>query len=154
MLGVYGWVTGLQLMRNSHGVIFYKHKSIGMVLFAFSSLQVMALLVRPKKEHKIRKYWNIYHHGIGYMLISLGITNVFIGLNILGAPSWSWHVLICSLVALGAMSLLLEIITWFVLINNKRNESELHARSTISQESHKQPSYGAFGPTEHILRVL
>ncbi|MCO5569910.1 hypothetical protein L7F22_023624 [Adiantum nelumboides] len=154
ILAVSGWATGVQLLRNSHGLIYQKHKNIGMVLFALSTLQVMALLVRPKKENKIRKYWNFYHHSIGYTLISLGIVNVFIGLNILGVAPWMHHALICTLVALGAISALFECITWFIFINGKRKECTLRARFSNSHTPHKQSNKDTFGPTEHILRVV
>ncbi|KAI5069194.1 hypothetical protein GOP47_0015495 [Adiantum capillus-veneris] len=154
ILAVSGWATGVQLLRNSHGLVYKKHKNIGMVLFALSSLQVMALLLRPKKEHKIRKYWNFYHHSVGYALIALGIVNVFIGLNILGAPAWTRHALICSLVALAAISILFECITWVVFVNGKRKECEMRARSANSNAPHKETNKDTFGPTEHILRVV
>eukprot|EP00250_Pteridium_aquilinum_P016487 c23127_g1_i1 orf=294-1541(+) len=149
-LGVSGWVTGLQLEKASHGVFFPTHRNIGMVLFSLATLQVMALLVRPSKEHTLRRYWKVYHHSMGYMVIILGIVNVFIGLSILGGSQWPRHSLICVLVALGAIALLLECITWFAIVHRQRQERIIGA--TIL--AHKQQSNGAFGPTEHILRVL
>ena len=51
-------------------------------------LQVFALFMRPKKEHKYSVYWNAYHHSVGYIVILLGIYNVFRGLS-QHLESWS-----------------------------------------------------------------
>ncbi|KAG6433143.1 hypothetical protein SASPL_104751 [Salvia splendens] len=41
-------------------------------LLAFQGL-VFALLLRPKKNHKIRIYWKVYHEGVGYSVAVVGI---------------------------------------------------------------------------------
>ncbi|KAL0306017.1 UNVERIFIED_CONTAM: cytochrome and DOMON domain-containing protein [Sesamum radiatum] len=68
IIGVAGWATGLRLGSQSAGVQYTSHR-------------VSALLLRPKKEHKYRFYWNIYHHLIGYSVIVLSIINIFKGFN-------------------------------------------------------------------------
>lgn len=47
-------------------------------------LQVMALLARPNKDSKFRKYWNWYHQNVGRILIILAIVNIFYGINLTG----------------------------------------------------------------------
>lgn len=39
-LGVAGWATGLRLGNDSVGIVYRKHRAIGIVLFAIATLQV------------------------------------------------------------------------------------------------------------------
>ncbi|KAK2650410.1 hypothetical protein Ddye_017899 [Dipteronia dyeriana] len=50
--------------------------------------KVFKLFLGPK-DHKYRFYWNIYHHGIGFSILIMGIVNVFKGLDILN-PGKKW----------------------------------------------------------------
>ncbi|CAN4111703.1 unnamed protein product [Withania somnifera] len=123
VIGVAGWATGLKLGSESKGITYDVHRNIGITLFCLATLQVFALLLRPKKDHKYRFYWNIYHHGVGYTMLILGLINVFKGLDIL-APATKWRsAYIGILVLLGAIALLLEVITWIVVLRRKSNKS-------------------------------
>nr|GEX61685.1 cytochrome b561 and DOMON domain-containing protein At3g25290-like [Tanacetum cinerariifolium] len=120
-IGVAGWGTGLKLGSESKGITFSTHRNIGITLFCLATVQVFALFLRPNKDHKFRFYWNIYHHGIGYSILVLGILNVFKGLDIL-SPESKWrsaYIIVIS--TLGAIALLLEIITWIVTLKRKSN---------------------------------
>nr|XP_043621547.1 cytochrome b561 and DOMON domain-containing protein At3g25290 [Erigeron canadensis] len=122
-IGVAGWATGLKLGSESKGITFNTHRNIGIALFCLATVQVFALFLRPNKDHKLRFYWNIYHHGIGYAILVLGILNVFKGLDIL-SPESKWrsaYIIVIS--TLGAIALLLEIITWIVIFKRKSNKS-------------------------------
>jgi hypothetical protein len=44
--------------------------------------QVLAILARPDKTSKVRRFWNWYHHNIGRAAILLAMGNVFLGLSI------------------------------------------------------------------------
>ncbi|KAL7243017.1 hypothetical protein ACSBR1_015429 [Camellia fascicularis] len=82
---------------------------------------VFALFLRPKKEHKYRSYWNIYHHLIGYAIIILGIMNIFRGFNILN-PEEKWErAYIIFLVTLAAIAAFLEVYTWIVVVKRKKS---------------------------------
>ncbi|CAL5380621.1 unnamed protein product [Camellia sinensis] len=86
-------------------------------------LVVFALLLRPRKDHKFRFYWNIYHHSMGYAIVILGIINVFKGLDIL-LPAKKWrsaYIIVIS--GLGIIAILLEAITWVVVLRRKSNKS-------------------------------
>ncbi|MFS7921862.1 putative cytochrome b561 and DOMON domain-containing protein [Helianthus anomalus] len=123
-VGVAGWGTGLKLGSDSEGIKYTTHRNIGITLFAFGTLQVFALLLRPKPDNKYRIYWNIYHAGIGYATISLGITNVFKGLDILD-PEKKWkHAYIGVLISLAAIAALLEAFTWFIVLKRKKEEKQ------------------------------
>ncbi|KAL2246175.1 cytochrome b561 and DOMON domain-containing protein At5g35735-like [Sesamum indicum] len=120
IVGVAGWGTGLKLGSDSPGVERTTHRNIGITLFALGTLQVFALLLRPKPDHKYRFYWNIYHHAIGYAVISLSIANIFEGFDILD-PEKKWkQAYIGVLIFLGVNALLLEAFTWFVVLKRKR----------------------------------
>lgn len=128
VIGVAGWGTGLKLGSQSPGIVYHSHRIIGITLFCFATLQVFALLMRPKKEHKYRIYWNIYHHSIGYAVIILSIINIFKGLDILD-PKRKWKdTYIGILVALAVIAVILEVFTWIVVLKRKNN-SEKHGHN-------------------------
>ncbi|KAL6978876.1 hypothetical protein U1Q18_020544 [Sarracenia purpurea var. burkii] len=121
VIGVAGWGTGLKLGSESKGIQYTGHRNIGIALFSLATVQVFAFLLRPKNDHKLRFYWNIYHHGIGYAILILGIINVFKGLDIL-VPEKKWksaYIIVISI--LGGIALLLEAITWVVVLRRKKS---------------------------------
>lgn len=124
VIGVSGFGTGLKLGSESPGFTQYRHRNIGITLFVFGTLQVFALLLRPKPNHKYRFYWNIYHHSVGYSTIILSIVNVFKGLDILN-PDQKWkRAYIGILIFLGCVAVVLEALTWFIVLRRKRVESD------------------------------
>ncbi|KAJ6329497.1 hypothetical protein OIU77_011050 [Salix suchowensis] len=68
-VGVAGWATGIKLGSDSPGITYGTHRNLGIIIFFLGTLQVLALLLRPKPEHKYRRYWNIYHHTVGYTTV-------------------------------------------------------------------------------------
>nr|GLL42819.1 cytochrome b561 and DOMON domain-containing protein At3g25290-like [Ipomoea trifida] len=123
VIGVAGWATGLKLGSQSKGVMYSGHRNIGIALFSLATVQMFALLLRPKKDHKYRFYWNIYHYGVGYSILVLGIINVFKGLDIL-SPAKKWKsAYIVVLVVLGVVALLLEVVTWTVVLRRRSSKS-------------------------------
>ncbi|KAI6704652.1 hypothetical protein NL676_007614 [Syzygium grande] len=122
IVGVAGWATGLKLGSESPGITYTAHRTIGIVLFCLGTLQVFALLLRPKKDHKYRFYWNIYHHFMGYMVIVLSIVNIFKGFDILD-PEKKWKdAYIGVIVALGCVAVVLEAFTWQVVLKRRRSQ--------------------------------
>ncbi|XP_057960775.1 cytochrome b561 and DOMON domain-containing protein At5g47530-like [Malania oleifera] len=114
IIGVAGFATGLKLGSETPGVTYSSHRTIGIILFCLATLQVFALFLRPNKYHKLRFYWNIYHHSVGYTVIILGIVNIFIGLGILDPEGKWWSAYIGVLVTLGITALSLEAYTWYI----------------------------------------
>ncbi|KAG8490655.1 hypothetical protein CXB51_013895 [Gossypium anomalum] len=122
VVGVAGWSTGLKLGSESSGIQYDAHRTIGIVLFCLGTLQVFALLVRPKPDHKYRVYWNIYHHLVGYTVVILSVINIFKGLDIL-EPEKKWkNAYIGVVIALACSGVVLEAYTWFLVLR-KRSES-------------------------------
>lgn len=122
-VGVAGWGTGLKLGSDSVGIKYTTHRNIGITLFCLGTLQVFALLLRPKPDHKYRLYWSIYHHVTGYTVIILSIINVFEGFDALnGQKNWK-KAYIGVIIFLGAIAVLLEAFTWFIVIKRKKTTS-------------------------------
>ncbi|GMH25823.1 hypothetical protein Nepgr_027666 [Nepenthes gracilis] len=122
-IGVAGWATGLKLGSESKGIVYTGHRNLGIALFSLATIQIFALLIRPKKDHKFRVYWNVYHHGIGYAIVILGIINIFKGLSILD-PAKKWkRAYIIALIVMGGLSALLEAITWVVVLRRRSGKS-------------------------------
>lgn len=120
IVGVAGWGTGMKLGSDSVGVEHTTHRNIGIALFALGTLQIFALLLRPKPEHKYRIYWNMYHHAVGYAVIAMSIANIFEGFDILN-PHKKWkNAYIGVIIFLGCAAALLEAFTWFVVLKRKR----------------------------------
>ncbi|KAL9269932.1 Cytochrome b561 and DOMON domain-containing protein [Drosera capensis] len=117
IVGVAGFGTGLNIGTGTY----HTHRDIGIALFSLGTLQVFALLLRPKPDHKYRFHWNIYHHSIGYTVIILSIVNVFKGLDILD-PAKKWKkAYIGILIFLGSVALVLEAVKWLMFLKKKRS---------------------------------
>jgi len=130
IVGVAGWATGLKLGSENGNIQYTTHRNIGITLFCLGTLQVFALLLRPKKDHTYRLYWNIYHHSVGYTVIILSIVNIFKGFDILD-PEDKWkNSYIGVIIALGVIAVLLEAYTWFVVLKRKRSERKVQYNGT------------------------
>lgn len=49
--------------------------------------QVLAVVLRPKTDAKVRKYWNWYHAGVGRLALFLAVINIFLGLTMAKAEN-------------------------------------------------------------------
>lgn len=124
IIGVAGWATGLQLGTQSPGIQHTAHRTIGILLFCLATVQAFALLLRPKRDHKYRLYWNIYHHSFGYSILVLSIVNIFKGFDILN-PDKQWErAYIGIIVGIACLALILEVYTWFVVKKKKSANAE------------------------------
>ncbi|KAM3387912.1 hypothetical protein ACQJBY_010621 [Aegilops geniculata] len=81
LIGIAAVVLGFRL--NGDGLKnIVVHKVIGISILSMACLQVTAVLARPDKTSKVRRFWNWYHHNIGRVAILLAMANVFLGLTI------------------------------------------------------------------------
>ncbi|XP_074583354.1 cytochrome b561 and DOMON domain-containing protein At3g25290-like [Curcuma longa] len=134
VIGVTGWGLGLKLGSESVGITYHKHRDIAVALFSLATVQVFALLMRPNKEHKYRVYWNVYHHSMGYCIITLGVVNIFKGFDIL-APAKKWkHAYAGSIVTLAGIALVLELLTWGVVLRRRSRSSKKPNGYVFSQD--------------------
>lgn len=87
LAGVVGIICGFALTQR---IYITHHKNIGILILVLGCLQVIALVLRPRKESSlIRKYWNYYHHNVGRILLIFALVNSFYGLS-LGREGSSW----------------------------------------------------------------
>ncbi|EYU33657.1 hypothetical protein MIMGU_mgv1a026502mg [Erythranthe guttata] len=130
ILGLSGWALGIWLGNTSKYYSFTCHRSLGIIIFTFTTIQMVALRLKPKSGDEYRSYWNMYHHFLGYALLALISVNIFVGISIIGAGrAWKWAY-IGILGCLGAVALAFEVLTWikFVLsiLDNKQTELSPH----------------------------
>nr|ACG28004.1 membrane protein [Zea mays] len=123
-VGVSGWATGIHLGNLSKGITYSLHRNIGITVFALGTLQIFALFLRPKKDHKYRVYWNAYHHSVGYTVIVLGVVNIFKGMAILDVEQRWKTGYIAAISVLGAVAVALEAVTWGVVLRRRKEESK------------------------------
>ncbi|KAL1211987.1 Cytochrome and DOMON domain-containing protein [Cardamine amara subsp. amara] len=106
LLGLTGIICGLVLENRIKSNKVSKHKGLGITILVMGILQLVALLARPDKQSKYRKYWNWYHHNIGRVMIILAISNIFYGIHLAKAGSawnggYGFTVAVLALTAIG-----------------------------------------------------
>ncbi|MED6218345.1 hypothetical protein PIB30_025920 [Stylosanthes scabra] len=118
LIGTAGWAIGLSLGRSSKYYTFHTHRTFGILIFTFSTIQMLAFRLKPKVSDDYRKYWNMYHHFLGYGLLAIIVINIFKGISMLkGGVGWKYaYIGIISL--LGAITLTFEILTWIRFMFN------------------------------------
>ncbi|OWM81290.1 cytochrome b561 and DOMON domain-containing protein At3g25290-like [Punica granatum] len=124
-VGTAGWAIGLILGTKSPYYIFHVHRWLGIFIFTFTTLQMLALRLKPSVNDEYRKYWNMYHHLLGYALLAVIILNMFHGIAILKPDNavWNW-VYIGILVLLSGVALILEIHTWIKFLNDRNGSKK------------------------------
>lgn len=96
--------------KNLHS--FWSHSSVLGNIDEIFGFQMLAFRLKPKVTDDYRKFWNMYHHFLGYGLLVIIVINIFKGISILkGGEGWRWTY-IGILALLGAIVLALEIVTW------------------------------------------
>ena len=82
--------------------------------------QILSGFLRPKKDAKVRIYWNVFHHVIGFATIIIIIVNIFEGIHVLQPDSKWKKIYIIVIAILAAISLVMEIITWIVWFRRRQ----------------------------------
>ncbi|KAI3786387.1 hypothetical protein L1987_40026 [Smallanthus sonchifolius] len=127
--------TGLKLGSDSTGIKYNTHRNIGIILFAFGTLQVFALLLRPNSDNKYRFYWNIYHRSLRYSVITLSIISVYKGLDIMD-PEMKWkNAYTGIIISLGIIIVGLEALTWFLVLKRKKEGERTDAGTSGSDQA-------------------
>ncbi|KAL9295491.1 Cytochrome b561 and DOMON domain-containing protein [Arabidopsis thaliana] len=141
-----GLGTAIYMARHT-GMRTTLHTVIGLLLFALGFLQILALKARPNKDHKYRKYWNWYHHTVGYIVIVLSIYNIYKGLSIL-QPGSVWKIAYTTIICcIAAFAVVMEILQF------KKRWARLFFKKTKDVEA-DQPtvSVDVIGETEKAER--
>ncbi|KAF3323219.1 auxin-induced in root cultures protein 12-like protein [Carex littledalei] len=132
VLGVAGFALGLKLGSESKGITHYSHRNMAIAVFSLATIQVSALLLRPKPTHKKRMYWNLYHYTVGIVVIALGITNIFEGFDIL-SPDKKWKRLYVLIIcAIFLVAPIFEVCKWTVC-RNRKSESYTKPENQTSE---------------------
>ncbi|KAK4364174.1 hypothetical protein RND71_015532 [Anisodus tanguticus] len=84
ILGLAGVVLGLQL-HNKLQVHIPAHEGIGILVLVLSILQVLAFFLRPDRDSKYRKLWNLYHGWVGRIALFIAAVNMVLGMDYAGA---------------------------------------------------------------------
>ncbi|KAK7382393.1 hypothetical protein VNO80_01244 [Phaseolus coccineus] len=120
LIGIVGFGTGLYIGNHS-GVHHAPHRCVGITLMCLAFTQVLvAVCLRPKKDHKYRIFWNIFHYIVGYATIALAIWNVLKGFDILNARNVWKNSYVGIIISLATIAIILEVITWIWVCNKKR----------------------------------
>ncbi|CAH9137090.1 unnamed protein product [Cuscuta epithymum] len=132
VIGVAGWGTGLKLGSDSKGITFKTHRCIGIILFCLATIQLTALFLRPKKDHKYRPQWKYFHTIVGYTTIALSITNVYKGFDALGRED-NWKKAYTGvIIALGVVAVLLEAFTWYIVLKRREPEDKPNSSNGLA----------------------
>ncbi|TXG46953.1 hypothetical protein EZV62_026247 [Acer yangbiense] len=107
LLGTLGWGIGLWLGNSSKQYTLKTHRILGIFVFTFSTVQMLAVFVYPRIRDEFRRCWEIYHQIMGYALIALIIANIFQGATHQNhAEKWKWvYVGVLAILALIALAL-------------------------------------------------
>ncbi|KAF5474842.1 hypothetical protein F2P56_006702 [Juglans regia] len=125
-LGTIGWGIGICLENTFRLHISKAQRVLSIIVFICTTIQMLAIFWQPKKEAEHRRCWEIYHHFLGYAVIVLIITNIFLGVNDEGqAEKWRWAYGVI-LGVLGLIALALETYRW-IKSNQLRQLIELNS---------------------------
>ncbi|XP_061372876.1 cytochrome b561 and DOMON domain-containing protein At3g61750 [Gastrolobium bilobum] len=83
-------LLGLQLYAEMH-VHIPAHRGIGIFVFVLSILQILAFFLRPNKDSKFRKIWNLYHSWFGRLAVFFAALNIVLGMQAAGAGN-DWKI--------------------------------------------------------------
>ncbi|XP_057765612.1 cytochrome b561 and DOMON domain-containing protein At5g35735-like [Salvia miltiorrhiza] len=158
LLGSIGWAIGLWLGQASQYYTFSTHRILAIIIFTFTTIQMMALRLKPKRTDEYRIYWNMYHHFLGYSLIGLAAVNIFQGIKIIESGPhhhWRWSY-VGALGLLGTLALALELYTWLKFWNywdtcikflTTKQEKNQNTSSLTTKEEKNQNTSAPPGPT-------
>ncbi|KAJ4725137.1 Cytochrome b561 and DOMON domain-containing protein [Melia azedarach] len=136
ILGTIGWIIGLCLGNASKYYIFHTHRIYSIFIFTFTTLQMLALRLRPDKNDEYRKFWDMYHHFLGYALLAVISVNIFNGIDILKSDQ-TWRSAYIGLLGIFAIiTLAFEAYSWFKFLADKQNKK---ATRDSQQLTNQQP---------------
>ncbi|KAL2496051.1 Cytochrome [Forsythia ovata] len=134
ILGSAGWASGRWLGKQSKYYVFTTHGIFATTIFVSTTIQMFALVLKPKRDDLFRKYWNIYHHFVGYAILAIISMNIFKGIAILKPDyTWKWAYIVV-LGILAATALAFEVYTWTIFTISKIQRTKLRKKNEQKQQ--------------------
>ncbi|CAL0307386.1 unnamed protein product [Lupinus luteus] len=155
LIGTAGWIIGLYLGHSTRYFKFHAHRTFGIWIFTLTFIQMLAFRLKPKDTDEYLKYWNMYHHFLGYGVITIIIINIFKGISIIqGGKGWRWSYY-GILIVLGSVIITLDIAAWVRFFlpnlekhkNNKRDNNKTPTSGGVPLKE-PPPPVGAAAPPE------
>lgn len=132
-----GIVTGLGLVKDFPSDKLDAHRGLGFFIFGLAVLQIMALVLRPKVDAKVRRYWNWYHGGVGRLAIFLAVVNVFLGISMAEHTENSFKVAYIAILSIEFLAfIILEVLYW-----RRWNRQHPRGQERLEQMSEDPPAF-------------
>ncbi|GAB4844599.1 hypothetical protein Ancab_037998 [Ancistrocladus abbreviatus] len=90
LIALAGVVVGQALYNQMHADV-AAHKGIGYFALTLSIIQILAFFIRPNKDSKFRRLWDVYHRTFGVITLFFGAVNIVFGIHLGGAGS-EWKI--------------------------------------------------------------
>ena len=94
LLGLVGFGLGFAI-NKSWDTLYTVHRDLGVTITVLATVQVLALLWKPKPGTKLRKIWGPYHMWVGRCTTLLALANIYYGMFGMGeenVETWAWAV--------------------------------------------------------------
>eukprot|EP00271_Cylindrocystis_brebissonii_P006251 TRINITY_DN18961_c0_g1_i1.p1 TRINITY_DN18961_c0_g1~~TRINITY_DN18961_c0_g1_i1.p1 ORF type:complete len:566 (+),score=45.76 TRINITY_DN18961_c0_g1_i1:613-2310(+) len=114
-VGTVGFGLGLSLLsRRIEPDKDFLHLGFGIAIFILASMQIFAIVWRPLLDAPLRPLWNLYHGGVGYVLLILSLVNVYKGFSLLeGEPlEFGENLYNVAIICVGSTAACLEVLLW------------------------------------------
>ncbi|XP_023544277.1 cytochrome b561 and DOMON domain-containing protein At5g47530-like isoform X1 [Cucurbita pepo subsp. pepo] len=114
IMGTVGWGFGVSLI-NSSNRSHVPFLVLGILVILLTAIQICGICVQQKKESGRRGRWEMWHRGMGYVILALIIADIFEGINAQRHPKkWRWTY-VGILLALGVVAAGLEVYRYIKL---------------------------------------
>ncbi|XP_022977905.1 cytochrome b561 and DOMON domain-containing protein At5g47530-like isoform X2 [Cucurbita maxima] len=114
IMGTVGWGFGVSLI-NSSNRSHIPFLVLGILIIVLTAIQICGICVQQKKESGRRGRWEMWHRGMGYVILALIIADIFEGINAQRHPKkWRWAY-VGILLALVVVAAALEVYTYIKL---------------------------------------
>jgi hypothetical protein len=140
LLGVAGIICGFIAgggWSSQHAV----HRNIGMAIIVLCSLQVFALVWRPKLDANSRRPWAFAHRWLGRIVAVLAISNIYYGMiyvAVLGTWAWATYTAIVGVILMVALG----------------KEIIIHARGKVESQIENEKSIKSFSTCSSSQKIV
>ena len=133
LLGLIGVGLGFGITK-SWDTLYPVHRDLGITITVLATVQVTALLWRPKPDTKLRTFWGPCHRYMGRATAMLAIANIYYGMLGMGeynVDTWAWAVYTAALVCIVVLGIFSEY-NEFVLRREAREKAGDPEKGTVS----------------------